>query len=386
MLRRERIWCTVVPSTVHGRRRILNPTKVGSAHPKAHLSDTKKQSTLSEGVPVRLSEHLKGKDYRQLLEIIDVAYGASSPDALFPPLFERLANAVGCTTGVFMLGESVPMLRGAYAFQTNNSAQLAREFAEYYWTLDSFWGSGLVTHPNRAFRSTDLVPTPKYLNSEFVVDFATRVPYCWGLGGTVGNPGHPIGAIALNRLRHDRDFSERDIAFLHALLPHLSRALSFFEERDSRLCGNGILILDDVGSVVYSNKAATQILKDRSATAIPLPTGRGPRQERTIFQSDQGEYSVELQKIPGPYKVVSLEPRLHNSLRSRLASMGLTARQQEIASRVVRGMSNKRIADQLGLTEQTVKDHIHSIFCKLGIHHRAELAARFLPISLNDLG
>jgi DNA-binding NarL/FixJ family response regulator len=85
---------------------------------------------------------------------------------------------------------------------------------------------------------------------------------------------------------------------------------------------------------------------------------------------------------PGRYKVVSLEPVKHDSLRSRFAAMGLTPRQQEIAARVLWGMSNKRIAGELDLTEQTVKDHINAIFRKLGMHHRAELAARVLPLAL----
>ena len=126
-------------------------------------------------------------------------------------------------------------------------------------------------------------------------------------------------------------------------------------------------------------------MKEKSAEAIPLPIGQGPRQERTIFRSDQGDYAVGLQTSPGPYKVVSLEPVSHDSLRSRLAVMGLTPRQQEIASRVLSGVSNKRIASELELTEQTVKDHVYAIFRKLGIHHRAELAARVQPLSLDEL-
>jgi two-component system, NarL family, nitrate/nitrite response regulator NarL len=64
--------------------------------------------------------------------------------------------------------------------------------------------------------------------------------------------------------------------------------------------------------------------------------------------------------------------------------MGLTSRQRDIALRVLAGLSNRRIASELGLTEQTVKDHIHTIFRKLGIHRRAELAARVLPLSLEE--
>lgn len=72
-------------------------------------------------------------------------------------------------------------------------------------------------------------------------------------------------------------------------------------------------------------------------------------------------------------------------VRARLATMGLTPRQRDIALRVLAGFSNKRIASELHLTEQTVKDHLYMIFRKLGIHHRAELAARVLPLSLKEV-
>ena len=94
---------------------------------------------------MRLSAQLKAKDYRDLLEIIDLTYGASCPEALFPPLFEELSRAIGCTTGVFMFGESgLPRVRGAFVFQTSHATQLAREFAEYYWALEPFWATGFL--------------------------------------------------------------------------------------------------------------------------------------------------------------------------------------------------------------------------------------------------
>jgi DNA-binding CsgD family transcriptional regulator len=197
----------------------------------------------------------------------------------------------------------------------------------------------------------------------------------------VGNPGQTVGVMNLHRLRDDRDFSDRDVAFVHALLPHVSRALHFLEERNQRPRPTGIFILNDIGTVVYTNETAAHILKDRSAETIPLPLDR----EKRNFQSEQGDFAVGMQTIPGRYKVVSLEPVKHDSLRSRLAARGLTRRQQEIASRVLWGMSNKRIAGELDLTEQTVKDHVNAIFRKFGIHHRAELAARVLPITLDNV-
>ena len=42
---------------------------------------------------------------------------------------------------------------------------------------------------------------------------------------------------------------------------------------------------------------------------------------------------------------------------------------------MVDGASNKAIAGQLGLTENTVKSHISHIFDKLGVQSRAEAVA-----------
>jgi DNA-binding NarL/FixJ family response regulator len=57
--------------------------------------------------------------------------------------------------------------------------------------------------------------------------------------------------------------------------------------------------------------------------------------------------------------------------------MTLTRREVEIAAFVCRGLQNKNIASELGLSENTVKIHIHNIIGKLGVHNRTEAAAQF---------
>lgn len=51
----------------------------------------------------------------------------------------------------------------------------------------------------------------------------------------------------------------------------------------------------------------------------------------------------------------------------------LSGRERAVASLVKRGLRNKEIADELGLTEGTVKVHLHKVFDKLGIRGRTEL-------------
>lgn len=52
----------------------------------------------------------------------------------------------------------------------------------------------------------------------------------------------------------------------------------------------------------------------------------------------------------------------------------LTRREHEIVLWLAYGYKNKKIAERMFLAEQTVKNHLHSIFHKLGISDRLELA------------
>jgi DNA-binding NarL/FixJ family response regulator len=52
----------------------------------------------------------------------------------------------------------------------------------------------------------------------------------------------------------------------------------------------------------------------------------------------------------------------------------LTAREMEVLTAIVEGYSNKEIAKRYKISEQTVKHHLSSIFGKVGVSNRLELA------------
>lgn len=71
----------------------------------------------------------------------------------------------------------------------------------------------------------------------------------------------------------------------------------------------------------------------------------------------------------------ALRERINRDDKWILPDSGLTQRQDELVRLVGQGLRNRQIADRLGLTEGTVKVHLHAIYAKLGISSRSQLMA-----------
>ena len=63
---------------------------------------------------------------------------------------------------------------------------------------------------------------------------------------------------------------------------------------------------------------------------------------------------------------------------------GLSERETEILGLIVRGRTNAQIARDLVLSEKTVRNHITSIFAKLGVGDREQARARARELGLRD--
>jgi two-component system, NarL family, response regulator LiaR len=62
----------------------------------------------------------------------------------------------------------------------------------------------------------------------------------------------------------------------------------------------------------------------------------------------------------------------------------LTSREREVLALLARGMSNKRIALELGVAEKTVKTHMGHVLAKLGVSDRTQAAVHALRTGVLD--
>jgi DNA-binding NarL/FixJ family response regulator len=74
--------------------------------------------------------------------------------------------------------------------------------------------------------------------------------------------------------------------------------------------------------------------------------------------------------------------RRQTLMPSRTAISDLSERETEIIRLIARGLSNKEIANQLSVSEKTVKNHISRVFSKLGITARTQAAIHAMKAGL----
>jgi DNA-binding NarL/FixJ family response regulator len=99
---------------------------------------------------------------------------------------------------------------------------------------------------------------------------------------------------------------------------------------------------------------------------------------KTIRQVAEGQFIIDEQALTAKDLERWLEAhtegtaRLYGDLGE--AYYPLSAREMEVLTFVTKGMSNKEIANILGISHQTVKNHVTSILRKLGVEDRTQAA------------
>jgi DNA-binding CsgD family transcriptional regulator len=101
--------------------------------------------------------------------------------------------------------------------------------------------------------------------------------------------------------------------------------------------------------------------------------GHGERLRIEVTAVGKGKTQLHLWREPIP----ELTPSSGDAPAAPSAD-GLTQREREVALLVADGLRSREVAERLGIASQTVKSHLKTIFDKLGVRNRVELARRLV--------
>jgi Response regulator containing a CheY-like receiver domain and an HTH DNA-binding domain len=155
-----------------------------------------------------------------------------------------------------------------------------------------------------------------------------------------------------------------------------SQAIELFEKHKPDL-----VLMDSRMTVKNGIEATIEIRKrNPEARVLILTAFDGDADIRQAFEAGAQGYvlksSTGEKLIPALRAVAAGERWIPKEVAHRLSSRNsyetLTARELQVLNEIAKGLANKQIAANLGITEYTVKDHLKNILAKLRVADRTE--------------
>jgi DNA-binding NarL/FixJ family response regulator len=167
---------------------------------------------------------------------------------------------------------------------------------------------------------------------------------------------------------------EPDILLLDLRMPGLD-GLGTLQRLQATKNKTRIIVLtasDDKNEFVQAMKLGTSgIVLKQTATELLIKSIRKVHAGE-IWLDSHTTQAVIRQFVAGD-EPAPMAPAPMAAIRDRERSP-LSQREREIVSLVAQGFKNKEMAEKMFISEQTVKNHLHNIFDKLGVSDRLELA------------
>jgi DNA-binding NarL/FixJ family response regulator len=166
---------------------------------------------------------------------------------------------------------------------------------------------------------------------------------------------------------------EPDILLLDLKMPGLD-GLATLQRLQAAKNRTRVIVLtasDDKNEFVQAMKLGTSgIVLKQTATEMLIKSIRKVHAGE-IWLDSHTTAAVIRQFVANDETPVQQMPQPQSRERERSP---LSQREREIVALVAQGFKNKEMAEKMFISEQTVKNHLHNIFDKLGVSDRLELA------------
>lgn len=375
-------------------------------------------------------EALRSQDFKNILNVMTMMGTCLDKDIFRQRVLDILSKIFHMENSIFFLADENSKLINF--FGKNVEEKYFGEFRDYYYQFDPFKLIQGSFYGNRIVSLEDLVDYSSFLDSEYYNDFLRpqRIHYktCVYLKSGI----QLLGVVGLFRPKGFGNFSEKEIRIMGLLIPYLRQTLKNIEvfrkiqlensilKMANRDSSSAFIILNDSLGLVHMNNKAKDFLKiladpdngrrksDNGENGYPFvpclaledchhlreQMEKNPFEitplpiKRILRLSECKKYSLCSQILP---KGMSPENRFFYLVKIDAVTQDvtldisaletdfcLTKREIEILVNLFDGLKNAEIAENLFISEITVKKHLQHIFEKIGVNSRTALIRKIL--------
>lgn len=340
-------------------------------------------------------ESLGSSDLAALRDAMGALQHAGSPSELVEVLVARLRELL--EFDVATIEELTP--GGPMRQHADPAYEVAGEYEEYF-------SDHLADHPmiGHFLRTGDVTP---HRFGDFLTDRQLHeLPIYHELFSNIGierqagfpttGTEPPLVGVTVSR-ESGTDFSSRDLAVLSLLQPMVVSSFRVASIRNVLVSvaraterGPRVAVLGEDEVVIWASEGVRRQFEQAFGTfdwprlpadarnwiaalgsggdaAAAFLGGRGPERSalrlRYLPPMGQSPAALVIESAPTP------------PTNSEIRALGLTARQADVMTLVLRGMTTRQIADELFVSVATVRKHLERIYAELGVHSRAEATA-----------
>ena len=348
--------------------------------------------------------HRSSRD-RLIERVAGVCARAQDPLALFERVADLLRDEVPCAAaGWILIDPDTMLMTGVYAEHVDHAlhreliaCELTTEDINKFWSLAR---DGVAAAALSASTGGELTRSARWAQVYEPHGYGDELRAVFATGRTAW------GHACLTRRAQDPFFTADEVALMAAVAPHIGNGI-----RTCHLLGGltggdptdtpALIVLDDSGEVVSLTPQArewlgppeevdaTIVLHEVAHRARALSEGAPPGADGSDHpamarvRSRTGDWLVirGARMTDGTHEgpattALVLEPAARADLAPLLLALHqLTDRERQVTQLLLVGMSIAHIAEQLWITPQTLRGHVKSIFAKLGVSSRPELAA-----------
>ena len=360
-------------------------------------------------------------DAEALSKLLGSLYDAAADPTLWEPYLQQLAQNTNARSAALVLHDADQDLHSVHSSWGLDPDGI-RLYREYYGSIDVWTQRAMPISSIWVCHSEALCPRSELVTTEIYNDFLAEFGIEHGLFGLVDNSGSHLAAVSLYRDSSSSAFDIAELQLVRIIAPHIQRAFELNSqfcklktqsaglERALDMLPTGLIFFGTKGEVVLMNRSALasvaerdgllatrdRLRAERSAEssllektilqAASTSSGKGHSAGGTVIISRRSRPPLRLQISPirnsgiQTSQSIAAVAFVNDPLRANRPTQevlrlfyGLTPAECRVALLLGDGHAPRKIANMVGVTDNTVRSQIKSIFSKTGVRRQGEL-------------